>query len=88
MPRPRRRSLWAGYLEEPSGVRLKRFLAEHDIPLEVHHTSGHASVTDLQRLAAALTPKRIVPIQSFGGHRFVEYFPGVDQRDDGTWWEV
>src|SRR5205085_1119396 len=25
-------SLWAGYLEEPSGVRLKRFLAEHDIP--------------------------------------------------------
>lgn len=81
-------SLWAGYLDAPSGVRLKSFLAERDITLEVHHTSGHASVTDLQRLATALAPKRVVPIHSFGGHRFAEYFADVDQRDDGTWWEA
>jgi len=81
-------SLWAGYLDEPSGARLKSFLAGQDISLEIHHTSGHASVTDLQRLATALAPKRIVPIHSFGGHRFAEYFTAVDQRDDGTWWEA
>ena len=81
-------SLWAGYLEEPSGTKLKSFLAERDISLEVHHTSGHASVTDLQRLATALAPRRVVPIHSFGGHRFAEYFAGVDQHEDGAWWEV
>ena len=81
-------SLWAGYLEEPSGAKLKSFLADSDISLEVHHTSGHASVADLQRLAIALAPKRIVPIHSFGGHRFSEYFAGVDQRADGAWWDV
>lgn len=81
-------SLWAGYLDEPSGTKLKSFLTERDISLEVHHTSGHASVTDLQRLAMALAPKRVVPIHSFGGHRFSQYFAGVEQRDDGTWWDV
>jgi ribonuclease J len=81
-------SLWAGYLAEPSGERLKAFLAERDISLEVHHTSGHASVSDLQRLAAALDPKRIVPIHSFGGHRFAEYFEGVESQDDGKWWDA
>lgn len=81
-------SMWAGYLDEPSGGRLKGFLAEHHISLEVHHTSGHASVGDLQRLANALAPERIVPIHSFGGHRFGDYFSGVDQQKDGEWWEL
>ena len=81
-------SLWAGYLEEPSAAKLKSFLADRDISLEVHHTSGHASITDLQRLATALAPKWVVPIHSFGGHRFSEYFAGVDQREDGAWWDV
>lgn len=81
-------SLWAGYLEEQSAAKLKSFLADRDISLEVHHTSGHASIADLQRLATALAPKRVVPIHSFGGHRFSEYFAGVDQREDGAWWDV
>lgn len=81
-------SLWDGYLDEPSGMRLKKFLAKRDISFEVHHTSGHASVIDLQRLAAAIGPKRVVPIHSFGGHRFGEYFSGVEPREDGTWWDV
>lgn len=81
-------SLWDGYLDEPSGIRLKKFLAKRDISLEVHHTSGHASVIDLQRLAAAIAPKKVVPIHSFGGHRFGEYFSGVESREDGAWWDV
>ena len=59
-------SMWPGYLEEPSGSRLQAFLAERSIPMSIHHTSGHASVADLQRLAKALSPARVVPIHSFG----------------------
>jgi ribonuclease J len=81
-------SLWTGYLGEPSGVALQEFLGRHDVPLEVHHTSGHASVADLQRLARALAPRRLVPIHSQAGHRFGHHFAGVDVQPDGVWWEV
>ncbi|HTC80650.1 MAG TPA: MBL fold metallo-hydrolase RNA specificity domain-containing protein, partial [Acidimicrobiia bacterium] len=57
-------SLWTGYLGDPSGVALRAFLDRHHIPLEVHHTSGHASMRDLQRLARAVAPRRLVPIHS------------------------
>jgi ribonuclease J len=81
-------SLWHGYLEDESGVRLKSFLDDHAIPLVEHHTSGHASVADLQRLAAAIAPDRLVPIHSFGGARFSELFSNVTEEKDGTWWQV
>ena len=81
-------SLWHGYLEDESGVRLRSFLDEHAIPLVEHHTSGHASVADLRRLAAAIAPDRLVPIHSFGGARFRELFSNVTEEKDGTWWQV
>jgi len=81
-------SLWSGYLTEPSGIRLRSFLDNHDIPLVELHTSGHASVADLSRLAKALKPDRIVPIHTFGPHRFADHFRNVMMEDDGIWWEV
>jgi ribonuclease J len=80
-------SLWTGYLGEPSGVVLQEFLDRQHIPLEVHHTSGHASIWDLQRLAGAIAPRRLVPIHSFAGHRFGDLFDNVDVKPDGAWWE-
>ena len=55
---------------------------------EVIHTSGHASVADLKRFAAALAPQRLVPIHSFETERFAEFFDNVMQQDDAAWWEV
>ncbi len=51
-------SMWSGYLTEGSGARLQAMLAEHGVPLTVEHTSGHASVADLQRLAAPSIRRR------------------------------
>ena len=81
-------SLWPGYLQEPSGQKLTAFLRRVGVEMSVEHSSGHASVPDLQRLAAAIAPGRIVPIHSLGGHRFADYFAGVTPEPDGTWWEV
>ncbi|MEX2430660.1 MAG: MBL fold metallo-hydrolase RNA specificity domain-containing protein [Dehalococcoidia bacterium] len=50
------------------------------------HTSGHASVPDLQRLARAIAPRRLVPVHSEAGDRFTELFDAVDRQPDGTWW--
>ena len=81
-------SLWNGYLAEPSGERLQSFLARQAIPIVRHHTSGHASVPDLQRLSVAIDPRRLVPIHSFGAERFTEHFENVKQEQDGMWWDV
>ena len=80
-------SMWHGYLEQPSGNRLKDWLARHGLPLHLLHSSGHASVADLQRLAAAVGG-RVVPIHTDAPERFADVFPRVECRADGEWWSV
>ena len=81
-------SLWHGYLDEPSGKRLLGFLASHGIDMTELHTSGHASVADLQSLASAIGASRVVPIHTFGSARFQNLFDNVTPEEDGSWWEV
>ena len=81
-------SLWPGYLRDESGVALQEFLRAREIPLSVHHSSGHAFVPDLRRLVDGLAPERVVPIHSFAGDRFGELFARVDRQQDGACWNV
>jgi ribonuclease J len=81
-------SQWDGYLKKAPGNALLTTLAEHDIPLSQIHTSGHASISDLKRLAKAIAPKALVPIHTFEAERFSEYFDNVVLRQDAQWWEV
>ena len=81
-------SMWDGYLKDESGQTVLKWLADHHIPWQVVHTSGHASVRGLQRFATALAPQQLVPIHSFETARFAEFFDNVVQREDGVWWEV
>lgn len=81
-------SLWDGYLREASGRRLTAALAEHGVGLSKIHTSGHASVRDLQRLVDAIKPARVVPMHSEATDRFAELFPRVEQHPDNEWWKV
>lgn len=81
-------SMWDGYLRDRSGVRLRALLDEQGIPMPHIHTSGHASVADLGRLVAALSPGRLIPIHSEAGSRFGALFPNVELQSDGSWWEV
>ena len=81
-------SLWEGYLSQLSGTRLLDLLDHHDIPLVKVHTSGHASVPDLQRLADAVAAQRLVPVHSERTDRFAELFRRVERHPDGEWWEV
>jgi len=81
-------SVWPGYLNEPSGARMRRSLNEAGVPFVLDHASGHASVTDLQLLATALHPGKVVPIHTEAGDRFDEYFADVEAHRDGEWWVV
>jgi len=79
-------SMWSGYLSEPSGVRLRELLTGADVPLIEHHTSGHASLIDLQRLVRAINPGVVVPIHTEAAASFDRHFARASVHDDGEWW--
>ena len=80
-------SLWPGYLER-GRFDLKAWCTAQGIGFEVHHTSGHASISDLKRLVKALQPKRLVPIHSFATDQFRNFFPNVQLANDGEWLDI
>ena len=80
-------SLWSGYLKRDQYRPLVEWLDKKSIPLVYCHTSGHAPLSDLKRLADALAPKMLVPIHSFEPEQFPDYFENVVLKDDGQWWE-
>ena len=81
-------SLWSGYLKDDRQKGFLEWLKKHDIPLTECHTSGHAPVADLQRLAKAIAPKMLVPVHSSEPGRFKEFFENVQVKEDRQWWEV
>ncbi len=81
-------SLWRGYLDGEHGSKTRALIRQHDWQVLHHHASGHASVPDLQALAAALQPKSVVPIHTFGFGNYINLFNNVTVRADGEWWEV
>jgi len=82
-------SQWDGYLAaQGTGAALKADCERRGIPFESIHTSGHASPRDLKRLAAAVAPKRLIPIHTFEREKFPSLFENVSLVDDGEWVSV
>lgn len=82
-------SQWDGYLQQNKGRKIAGEFAVRGIPLQYAHTSGHASIGDLKRLADAISPKMLVPIHTFEPARFPDHFgPRVVQKADGDWWDI
>ncbi len=78
-------SMWPGYLDEASGRETSEWLESRGIPMSIIHSSGHASLLDLQRLVEAMLPARVVPIHTEAPEEFVRCFPNVEQWADGEW---
>jgi len=81
-------SLWAGYLEDDYSRQFVEKLQSHGVPKIHCHTSGHAPIKDLKKMAEAVNPKMLVPVHSFEPDKYQEYFNNVVQKDDGEWWKV
>jgi len=81
-------SMWPGYLDRPSGQRVRDWLDKHQIPLTTLHASGHASVSDLRQLAEAIDPQRVVPIHTAVPERYSELFERAEPHGNGEWWSV
>ena len=84
-------SMWEGYLKKahnPTGFqRLQALKEDPEIRFEIIHTSGHAVLSDLKKIVAALNPKEIVPIHTVDGDRLLKKLQddnkGVAQMNQG-----
>jgi ribonuclease J len=73
-------SMWHGYIEQTD---LSQVLESHDIKLVEIHTSGHAYVRDLKKLACALKPRYLVPIHTFYPDWYGNIHDNIVKLDDG-----
>ena len=77
-------SMWPGYFEKSQSLRkLRSFLESKTVRYEYIHTSGHAMLSDLKRLAEAMAPEIIIPIHSFHPDHFQNHFSNVRPMKDG-----
>lgn len=81
-------SMWDGYLKDEKLKPFLNWLDERDILLHPVHTSGHASVKDLQRLRKAFADAVVVPIHTQTPDLYEQTFGNVQMHNDGEWWEV
>jgi ribonuclease J len=77
-------SMWPGYLDKSQSLhRLKDYLDRAGVPIKYLHTSGHASLTDLKKLAHALKPKTLIPVHTYFPEIFKDHFQNVRLVSDG-----
>lgn len=82
-------SMWKGYFERSEPLHnLKQWTEDKGIPFKFLHTTGHAQIQDLKRLAKALSPRVLIPIHSYHGELFSEHFENVHRLEDGERFEV
>jgi ribonuclease J len=81
-------SMWDGYLADEKTKKALAWLEDRGVHMHKCHTSGHASVKDLQRLRTAFQSAVLVPIHTAQPELFQETFGNVQVCDDGHWWAV
>ncbi|MBT3223994.1 MAG: MBL fold metallo-hydrolase, partial [Proteobacteria bacterium] len=81
-------SMWGGYLANDEMQPFLTWLDRKGIPMSRVHTSGHASVKDLKRLADSISARTVIPIHSALPEQFENFFVNVELRADGQTFEV
>ena len=81
-------SQWFGYLDGShrgyhGSNRVAAYRADPSVNFGYAHTSGHAPVDDLRKLAKALKPRKLVPIHTEHGEDFSKIFANVVTLNDG-----
>ncbi|MFA5118805.1 MAG: MBL fold metallo-hydrolase [Candidatus Omnitrophota bacterium] len=77
-------SMWEGYLTD----EFRQYCKDSGLVLEEVHTSGHASIEDLQAFAHALDHRILIPIHTLYRNRYKELFDNVRLLEDGETFEV
>ncbi len=81
-------SMWDGYLEEKKTKQFQKWLNECNIAMHICHTSGHAAVSDMQRLRKAFASAVLCPIHTNDPKAFTQLFENVRVLADEELFEI
>ena len=81
-------SVWSGYIKDEKNKRFAELIWDRGIPTYSVHTSGHASINDLQRMRNAFPEALAVPVHLNDRKQFTNLISNVQLLDDGDWWEI
>lgn len=81
-------SQWHGYLKQPDGQALADWFGEGGSTADHIHTSGHASVAHLKEFAAAMRPRKFVPIHGNSWDSEQDGFDNLVRLRDGQLFEI
>jgi len=79
-------SMWTGYLTGED--ILSKLCDELTLKIVQIHTSGHAPIKDLKRLANAINPQFLIPIHTFHPHDYEQFGMPVRILKDGETMEL
>ncbi|MBN1354545.1 MAG: MBL fold metallo-hydrolase [Candidatus Omnitrophica bacterium] len=77
-------SMYEKYLTDEFKTKCGR----KGIEIEHVHTSGHATVDNLQAFASALNPKTTIPIHTFEPEKYKELFKNIEVLKDGQVFDI
>lgn len=79
-------SLWEGYRDSDRTAAFLKAMEALGITVKNLHTSGHADIPSLQRMAAKLQPKKILPIHTLHPGDYKDLFPfPIEIAEDGRY---
>lgn len=81
-------SMWDGYLADEKTKLFLGWLKGRGIPMHKCHTSGHASVRDLQRLRTAFAGAVVCPVHTIDPMAFTQLFENVRVLTDGEHFDI
>jgi ribonuclease J len=86
-------SQWLGYLSNPESNHygadaMGSYQNDPRVNFVYAHTSGHATVKDLQRFVAALKPKVLVPVHTEDKNGFHNIYSYVQVQNDGMRFDI
>ena len=76
-------SMWQGYRDSMYQQRFENWLDAHGMSKVFLHTSGHAKISDIQRMIDGLEPKKIIPIHTMMPNAFLDFSDKVELKADG-----
>lgn len=81
-------SMWQGYRNSAYQQTFEKWLDDRGFEKIFLHTSGHAKVSDIQRLIDGLNPKKIIPIHTMLPDAFLNYSDKVELQKDCVAFEI
>ena len=84
-------SQWSGYLVPGTShhnLQAASLKNREGIAFKHIHTSGHATLEDLQYFVEGINPRVVIPIHTENKQEYLRVFPRVRVLDDGESYEI